>query len=280
MQVRVIQALTSVHVGEGNSVGSVDLPIARERHTGWPVIPGASIKGTMRQRASWAGIEQEQILRAFGPEPESDDEAAGEIRFGQATLLALPIRALKGTFVLATSPLALGRMARVAPEGAPDSLPNPSREQAIISPQASEIVHEEGGLKLDSSFMGSLLLEDLSWIAMADELVRAWSQWLAGWTGDQAPMDRLVVLHDDIFTFATRYWTEVRTRASIDPKTHVVVDGQLFSVESLPPETLMWMLLEPDDHAHLLPAPDQSWVLGGNRTVGMGRVCWYGKEST
>nr|MBP7373092.1 hypothetical protein [Opitutaceae bacterium] len=31
---------TPLHVGAGSSVGAIDQPIIRERHTGFPVIPG------------------------------------------------------------------------------------------------------------------------------------------------------------------------------------------------------------------------------------------------
>ena len=36
---------TPLHVGAGASVGAIDQPIQRERHTGHPIIPGSSIKG-------------------------------------------------------------------------------------------------------------------------------------------------------------------------------------------------------------------------------------------
>ena len=37
---------TPLHVGAGASVGAIDQPIIRERHTGFPVIPATSLKGT------------------------------------------------------------------------------------------------------------------------------------------------------------------------------------------------------------------------------------------
>ncbi|HPO37048.1 MAG TPA: RAMP superfamily CRISPR-associated protein, partial [Kiritimatiellia bacterium] len=35
---------TPLHVGAGSSVGAIDQPVIRERHTRFPVIPGSSIK--------------------------------------------------------------------------------------------------------------------------------------------------------------------------------------------------------------------------------------------
>jgi CRISPR-associated protein Cmr4 len=36
---------TPLHVGAVSSVGAIDQPIQRERHTGFPIIPGSSLKG-------------------------------------------------------------------------------------------------------------------------------------------------------------------------------------------------------------------------------------------
>jgi len=43
---------TPLHVGAGASVGAIDQPIVRERHTGFPVIPGTTIKGVLRDAAT------------------------------------------------------------------------------------------------------------------------------------------------------------------------------------------------------------------------------------
>ena len=40
-----LHALTSVHWGAGTSLGAVDLPIQRERHTDWPNGAGSALKG-------------------------------------------------------------------------------------------------------------------------------------------------------------------------------------------------------------------------------------------
>jgi CRISPR-associated protein Cmr4 len=44
-----VHALSSLHAGTGQGVGTIDLPIARERATDLPVIPGSSIKGCLRE---------------------------------------------------------------------------------------------------------------------------------------------------------------------------------------------------------------------------------------
>ena len=56
------QALTPVHPGTGQDSSSViDLPVAREAATGFPVIPASSLKGVLRD-----GRDDEQSNRLFG----------------------------------------------------------------------------------------------------------------------------------------------------------------------------------------------------------------------
>lgn len=49
MQTKIMSIFTRtpLHVGCGSSVGAVDQPVVRERHTGYPVIPGSAIKGVL-----------------------------------------------------------------------------------------------------------------------------------------------------------------------------------------------------------------------------------------
>jgi len=44
-----LKAITPMHVGSGSDLGIVDLPIQRERHTGFPKIEGSSLKGALRE---------------------------------------------------------------------------------------------------------------------------------------------------------------------------------------------------------------------------------------
>ena len=44
---------TPLHVGAGASVGAIDQPVIRERHTGFPIIPASSLKGTFAD--AWNG---------------------------------------------------------------------------------------------------------------------------------------------------------------------------------------------------------------------------------
>ena len=103
---------TPLHVGAGSSVGAIDLPVQRERHSRHPIIPGSSIKGVLRYTAgSLDGLDQQKVDDMFGPElvgegVSKDVEArAGDITFGEARPLAFPVRSARGAFAYITCPL-------------------------------------------------------------------------------------------------------------------------------------------------------------------------------
>ncbi len=63
METRLLNILTRtpLHVGAGSSVGAIDMPVQRERHTQIPIIPGSSLKGVLRNL--WYGeSEQEELF--------------------------------------------------------------------------------------------------------------------------------------------------------------------------------------------------------------------------
>ena len=45
--IAIMYGITPCHAGSGSSMGIVDLPIQRERHTNWPVIQSSGVKGAL-----------------------------------------------------------------------------------------------------------------------------------------------------------------------------------------------------------------------------------------
>src|SRR6266704_3678945 len=106
-----VHALSPLHAGTGQGVGVIDLPIAREKATGLPFLPGSSLKGPLR--ASLDNLEQRRAI--FGPETteiNSEDNYASSVQFSDQRLLLLPVRSLAGTFAWVTSPFVLRRLLR------------------------------------------------------------------------------------------------------------------------------------------------------------------------
>ncbi|HVK63130.1 MAG TPA: type III-B CRISPR module RAMP protein Cmr4 [Polyangium sp.] len=239
----LLHALSPLHVGTGQAVDVIDLPIARMRSTGVPLVPGSAIKGVLREgQRRRRGDEGAAFLAIFGPsravkgpEGDTDLDHAGALVASDARLFALPVRSFRGTFALVTSPL-LVQWARRDLEGVA-GLPGPIEPfegpRALVSREPKpKNVHQD-----------KVYLEDLDLEAKPDERVAQWSRFLlAHFPQAERSMyeGRLVVVDDDTMTFLWETATQLDTRIRIDPATGTVADGALWTEESLPPET--WLL--------------------------------------
>lgn len=89
----ILKCITNLHVGSGDSGFSiVDKQVERDELTRYPMIYSSSLKGALReflQRKNCSEVEN-----IFGGEGNS--EKAGKVKFLDAHLLALPMRASKG----------------------------------------------------------------------------------------------------------------------------------------------------------------------------------------
>jgi len=247
----LLHALSPLHVGTGQSVGVIDLPLARQKATGIPFVPGSSLKGVLRELRrprEETGAACEQHHAVFGPrrkkpgvEGDEPGDYAGALVVGDARLLALPVRSFVGTFALVTSPLLLtlarrdlGAQARSWPMVAPLA----GRGARVTSVEESAVVY---GAKSPAPFV---YLEDLDLKVEqeADTALGAWAQGLAGLlpeTEREFLTERLVLVDDETMSFLWETATQVDTRVSIDSDKGTAASGQLWTEESLPAETLL-----------------------------------------
>lgn len=111
---------TPLHAGTGRGLGAVDLPIQRERTTGYPMAQSSGVKGCLRAEAdpkystSAKKLSQEEFLTIFGPETDNAADYAGALSVGDARILFFPVRSLAGVFAWVTSLDALSRYQREA----------------------------------------------------------------------------------------------------------------------------------------------------------------------
>lgn len=272
---------TPLHAGAGQSVDGIDLPIQREVHTDWPCVFGSAVKGALRAHAEQRmEPKSTAITDLFGPDhggaQERDTSHAGALLVGDATLLALPVRSLQSSFKWVTCPQALQRFARTAERlGLALALP-------AISQPAPDKALGQGDAKL--------FLEEFRFEQSPDACIGALAKALAPLSGgalDEATLEqRLVVVHDDIFSFLARNATSVQPHIAIDSTSKTVKDGALWFEETLPPETLLYVPLTAtasrrkggaltaaqvlEQFEQLLPAGKNWLQLGGNETTGMG----------
>src|SRR5579859_6176319 len=129
-QLTFTHALSPLHAGVGQGAGVIDLPIAREKGTGLPFLPGSSLKGALRTRGivmdKGSSRDWQKIFGTDAPEQDNSYQT-GQVQFTDQRLLLLPIRSLAGTFAWVTSPFVLQRFLRENE----DILGNQTRSMAI-----------------------------------------------------------------------------------------------------------------------------------------------------
>ena len=269
-----VHALSPLHSGVGQVADVIDLPIARQRATGIPYLPGSSIKGVLRDAADPVNCDVNSV---FGPDTRNASDHAGALIIGDARLLALPVRSFKGTFAWVSSPLLLQLALRDL--GGVGSVPT-----AVPAPQAQNCA--VASLQALPVQQGHVYLEDLDLAAVADNAVRPWGAWLET-TLNMAGVclaNRFVVVPDEVMTFLWETATQVDARVRISSETRTVASGALWLEESLPPETILIGLAAADrgrgknalsDVAVLdsvLTTGDRGvFQFGGKATVGRGR---------
>jgi len=236
--VTFLYAVSPVHMGAGTATGLIDNPIQRERHTNHPSFAGSGIKGALRHGFEAIGGEADLIDKLFGPESGSDKLHAGAISFGDAQLVALPVRCLKNGYVYTTCPQALARCQRL--------LKLAGQETSWKIPAV-----QEGGCALGNGKLLSgnkLHLEAFEYAATESQDIESIGKDLAGRgmpDGDEYSFfrdkltDDLVVLSDTDFAYFAEYATLVEPHVRIDDKTGSAADGGLFYTENLPPESLL-----------------------------------------
>ena len=220
---------TPLHVGAGASVGAIDQPVQRERHTGFPIIPGSSVKGVLRDHLRSLG--DSALNNLFGEGGDGEKFTAGKISFGEARLLAFPVRSAKGAFALATSPLTLQRFARDA--GCSVNIPVAPADMTCMA--GSKLVIEKNGQK-------GVVLEEYRF-KVTEAFPTAWESILTKLLTDavlSGSEGRFVLLSDgDLSHFAVNA-CQVNQHVRIDDESGTAEDGGLFNEETVPSETLFY----------------------------------------
>ncbi|HLJ54444.1 MAG TPA: type III-B CRISPR module RAMP protein Cmr4 [Chthonomonadaceae bacterium] len=258
-----LHALTPVHSGTGQSAAIVDLPIAREKATGWPVLPGSGLKGVLRARCLLSRGE-EAAKALFG-----SADRAGAVTLTDMRILCLPVRSFFGTFAWVTSPLALHRFARDAKAlGKPvDSTLPPAEAVALAA-----------GPDILDGARSKICLEDLDMDARVSPEARAVAEKIGAelfGDGDTTLAERFVIVPDNVFNFLCETATEVIGRTAIEDSTGTAKDGSLRYEEAVPAEAIFcgWAVAARPDNATdawEFLATVGTLQLGGGTTIGRG----------
>lgn len=235
-----LYAVSPVHMGAGSAVGVIDNPIQRERHTQHPSFAGSGIKGAVRHAFEQLGGEKHFLNRLFGPESGGNDLHAGAVSFGDAQLLAFPVRSLKQGYVYATCPLALSRAQRLMHLiGVKSEWQRPGVVDGKCMLLNDDLLSTGSKLHLEVfEYEKTVAPPELK--AIAKDLASKALPPDAAYAYFREKLERdLVVLSDTDFGYFAQNATLVEPHVRIDDKTGTADGGGLFYTENLPPESLL-----------------------------------------
>lgn len=233
-----LYAVSPVHLGAGSMLGVIDNPIQRERHTNHPCFAGSGIKGAVRHGFEAIGGDPILIDRLFGPASGSSDLHAGAVSFGDAQLVAFPVRSLKNGYVYATCPQALGRAKRLLSLiGIPVDWPIPEVDEGTCLLINSDLLANDR-LHLEAFEYAAQVVPDLSALSqdLADKALPPGDA--QAFFRDKLIRD-LVMLSDTDFGYFVENATVVEPHVRINAETGTADGGGLFYTENLPPESLL-----------------------------------------
>lgn len=240
-----LYAVTPVHAGSGSSLGVVDLPIQRERHTNWPVINSSGVKGAMRahfEKFKEKIYEEDKkkvkqfdkiAEMVFGSEvwpvdnSDKPESLPGALSVSDAKILAFPMRSSVAPFVWITCPAVLKRL-EMDLELIGKKCDDSKQVESIEKDKAYWVL---GEFKANEN----VLLEDaevtcISQIAFVN---------LKEYFKDA---DRLLIVHDEIFKYAVDNCTSINAHIKIDQSRGTTEKGSLRYAEELPSDTIMYVV--------------------------------------
>lgn len=303
---------TPLHVGCGSSVGAVDQPVVRERHTGYPVIPGSTLKGALADlwtkgdgnvqggntpqgtpdtsnsealSAEGNGKDRsfarnEDALELFGNDPADKTAQSGSLLIGEGKLLAFPVRSAKGGYAFITCPQVLNRFKRDCPDFKASVEFNLSDEKVLLTTKSelsfgAKVVFES--YAIDAESRGDVdNIADTLLNAMPEDPV--WG----------SIIKRLAIVSDGVFKHFVEGTCEIAQHNRINDLTGVVDDKALFCQENVPSETMFYSVFGELKSRLVRKVEDKLkseevgnvLQIGADMTTGLGwcSVAFYGKK--
>jgi CRISPR-associated protein Cmr4 len=237
-----------VHIGTGGyRLGRVDLSIVREPGTRVPKIPGTSLHGAVRSYAAQlyetpeaAGQNQDRVQNpdlnpvcyTFGyikKQGNGNQVAAysGVVSICDAHVLLFPVHSMVGPVWVST--VERLRDAGIKVTNVPQ---NWQPDQALLTWSRSEPLNV-GWLMVGVAEGQVILTVPANW--QSDQ------RW-------QTIANRIVLVHESLFSHIVNSNLEVRTSVSINPQTGAAEEGALFTYEAIPRATFLTTEVILDDY--------------------------------
>jgi CRISPR-associated protein Cmr4 len=265
-------AETHIHPGAGQSEGAIDLPVARERTTDYPFVPGSGVKGAVKDRERAIVKSKEELEPIYGKADE-----AGALVFSDARLLLLPVRSLSTAYVWLTCPHLVERFrrdhARLFRVNPPGKMPEVKNDGEVLRTTAKP----DEKLFLEEHLLSARQEQDPAAIGDVATLAEAL---IADADARSRVREQLAIVSDRTFAWFARWALPVMAHNKLydekrPPEEQRKTSQGLWYEETLAPDTVLYTLVHSRNggglgHVTTMFA-DPAWLqLGGNETVGQG----------
>jgi len=277
-----LYAVTPSHIGSGDTIATIDLPIQREKHTNYPIINASSIKGAFREHYRRANNNSPDINIIFGTDEQDLKDKNNEknnpaiVSFSDSRVFAFPMRSNESPFIWVTSPYVINRFIK---------------DLHLIGFSCEDIGNID--IKDDNSLILTGNLKE-SEIIIEEAVIKAKinnNEKLANLIKKYfSEADKLVLVSDEMFSYCVTC-TEIQTNIKIDIETGTATDGSLRYQEFLPSETLLYNIVwfgndktnniqENTVKESIKKAIGNYIQIGGDETLGKGifNITWFDKE--
>ncbi|NLI69887.1 MAG: type III-B CRISPR module RAMP protein Cmr4 [Firmicutes bacterium] len=259
-------AETNLHPGTGQVSGVVDLPVAREKTTDYPVIVGSSLKGALKDTVEQHNITNNSEIdmeQVFGSQKH-----AGCVAVSDGRLLLLPVRSLNSHYKWVTCPYLLERyqrdcaLAGVSVGTIDITAITDLKEGEAIATGKGRLYLEDAHFEIIESGSGTV------------PFAEAIKPMIRHSTIKERLAENLVVVSNDEFSYFARYSLSVNARNLLDKQK---ISQNLWYEETVPTDTLFYALFaaRPGGKDHLNALTDffdqyPYLQIGGNETIGQG----------
>lgn len=256
---------TSMHMGCGDELGIVDMPIAREKVTGFPKMEASGIKGSFNEQFPEEITIEKKVIgsldiktKIFGAE-----DTSGNLIFSDGRILLFPMKSAKGTFVWVTCPYVLNRfmndceirgieVGNINKTFEDDSQKirvreikvDPKKQKNISWEQLKNAVTQENcSALLEDNY---IIIEEYNYkvenVSYDGSILKFIINKLKDANGQKAYINQkfetdICIIPDEDFKDFVEMYTEINTRNKINKNG---ISENLFTEEYLPVETVMY----------------------------------------
>lgn len=248
-----VKTFSPLHAGIGQSIGKVDLPIEREKHTEYPCVFATGLKGSLRSHCK-GKITDNQLIKIFGS--EEGDKGAGSVVFTDLKLLLFPVRSSEDSFKYVTCNQIIERFKR--------------DYHLIYGKDFSE------NFGSNAEYINNFLrIEPQKHIILEDFVFKKKSETDGSALG--ISLNKIYVIDEDIFKYLVLNATQIIARNKLDDKSKT--SENVWYEEALPADTILYTFVRPSiasNGASELTALSNALKanniiqIGGNETVGYG----------